>query len=88
MDAAAESTIIVRAVCATKLPTLTFADNSRFRGLLDDLFPGTTVTDARNPQLEEAVAAVAASMNLQLTPAQVGGWWLHSACRKPCTCVL
>lgn len=36
----AESEIIVRAVCATKLPTLTFEDNRRFRALLGDLFPG------------------------------------------------
>jgi hypothetical protein len=29
-----EAETIVRGVCATKLPTLTFEDNSRFRGLI------------------------------------------------------
>ncbi len=40
LDLATEGEIIVRAVCATKLPTLTFDDNNRFRALLGDLFPG------------------------------------------------
>jgi hypothetical protein len=31
-------------VCATKLPTLTFDDNRRFRALLGDLFPGVQVS--------------------------------------------
>lgn len=43
----AEMEIIVRAVCATKLPTLTFDDNNRFRALLGDLFPGIKVTDTQ-----------------------------------------
>jgi dynein heavy chain 2, cytosolic len=43
LDMADEATIVVRAACATKLPTLTFADNGRFRGLLADLFPGVQV---------------------------------------------
>ncbi len=34
LDGGAEAEIIVRAVCATKLPTLTFEDTRRFRALL------------------------------------------------------
>ena len=37
--------LIVRSVCATKLPTLTFDDTRRFRDLLADLFPGISITD-------------------------------------------
>ena len=37
--------LVVRSVCATKLPTLTFDDNRRFRDLLADLFPGISITD-------------------------------------------
>ena len=45
LDASSEMSLIVRAVCATKLPTLTFDDNRRFRDLLADLFPGISITD-------------------------------------------
>lgn len=42
---AQEMEIIIRAVCAIKLPTLTFDDNTRFRALMGDLFPGIAITD-------------------------------------------
>jgi len=35
-----ETAVVVQAVCATKLPTLTFQDVARFRGLIADIFPG------------------------------------------------
>jgi dynein heavy chain 2 len=35
-----EVSVVVRAVCATKLPTLTFQDVARFRGLIADIFQG------------------------------------------------
>ena len=34
LDSNGEMSLIVRSVCATKLPTLTFDDNRRFRDLL------------------------------------------------------
>lgn len=71
LAAAQEAEVVVRGVCATKLPTLTIEDNARFRGLLADLFPGVSITDASNPSLEAAVAAVAADQKLELTPQQV-----------------
>lgn len=40
-DLTTETALVVRAVCATKLPTLTFQDVARFRGLIADTFPGT-----------------------------------------------
>jgi hypothetical protein len=35
-----EMAVVVQAVCATKLPTLTFRDVARLRGLIADIFPG------------------------------------------------
>ncbi len=58
-------------MCATKLPTLTFDDNKRFRALLGDLYPGVKITDSQNPELESAIQSVAQAMKLDLTPAQV-----------------
>lgn len=40
-DLESEVAVVVRAVCATKLPTLTFEDVGRFKGLILDIFPGT-----------------------------------------------
>ena len=45
LDASYEKSLIVRAMCATKLPTLTFDDNRRFRDLLADLFPGISIME-------------------------------------------
>lgn len=76
--------MVLRAVCVTKFPTLTFADNSRFRGMLGDLFPGATISDATNPELEAAVKEAAAAMKLELTQQQASVWvnpqliWLQS----------
>lgn len=61
----------MRAVCATKLPTLTFGDNTRFRALLADLFPGISITDSVSADLEQALKDVAVAMKLDLTPQQV-----------------
>jgi hypothetical protein len=58
LDAETETSLIVRAVCATKLPTLTFTDNKRFRELLADLFPGMTITDNVDPDLQVGVYRV------------------------------
>ena len=75
--------LIVRAVCATKLPTLTFDDNRRFRDLLADLFPGISITDSVSAELEKAIAEVAAAMRVDLTPAQLEKiWQLHLACEQ------
>lgn len=71
LDASAETAVVVRAVCATKLPTLTFEDVGRFRGLLGDIFPGTAISDITNPELEVALQQAAADVGLQLTPQQV-----------------
>jgi dynein heavy chain 2 len=71
-DAAAETALVLRAVCATKLPTLTFEDVGRFRGLLGDIFPGTPITDTTNPELQAVLQQAAADIGLQLTPQQVG----------------
>lgn len=35
-----ETAVVVQAVCATKLPTLTFRDVARLSGLIADIFPG------------------------------------------------
>lgn len=35
-----EAAVIVRAVCATKLPMLTFEDVRRFKALIADVFQG------------------------------------------------
>lgn len=40
-EADTEVSVVVRAVCATKMPTLTFQDVARFRGLIADIFQGT-----------------------------------------------
>ncbi len=69
-----ETELVVRGVCTTKLPTLTFEDNTRFRALLGDTFPGVQVSDASNPELEAAVAAAASDMGLELLPQQVLPW--------------
>lgn len=70
-DLSSETCIVVQAVCATKLPTLTFEDVERFRGLLRDIFPGTPLSDASNPELEAALKQAAVEMRLQLTNQQV-----------------
>jgi dynein heavy chain 2 len=78
-DSAAETELVLSAVCATKLPTLTFEDVGRFRGLLGDIFPGTAITDTTNPELQAVLQQAAADVGLQLTPQQVGGrllFWL------------
>lgn len=61
----------MRAVCATKLPTLTFQDVGRFRGLLGDIFPGTALSDSSNPELDAALHQAAEDIGLKLTPQQV-----------------
>ena len=45
LDASSEMSLVVRVVCTTKLPTLTFDDNRRLRDLLANLFPGISITD-------------------------------------------
>jgi dynein heavy chain 2 len=72
MDAQQEVELVVRGVCATQLPTLTFEDNVRFRALLGDVFPGVEVMDAVNLELEAAATAAAGEMGLELLPQQVG----------------
>jgi dynein heavy chain 2 len=78
-DSAAETELVLRAVCATKLPTLTFEDVGRFRGLLGDIFPGTAVTDTTNPELQAVLQQAAADIGLQLTPQQVSVCSLSAA---------
>nr|ADI46936.1 DHC1bm [Volvox carteri f. nagariensis] len=83
VDADVEAEIIIRSVAATKLPTLTFDDNSRFKALITDLFPGAKLTDARNEALEKAVAEAAASCKMELTQQQVDRMLqLHLACEQ------
>ncbi|KAG1663699.1 hypothetical protein FOA52_013267 [Chlamydomonas sp. UWO 241] len=83
LDSAAEVSLIVRAVCATTLPKLTFDDNRRFRDLLADLFPGMTITDNVAPELEKAIKEVAVSLGLDLTDQQLEKiWQLHLACEQ------
>lgn len=43
--------MVVKAVCATKLPTLTFQDVARFRGLIADIFPGACLQRSSSPDL-------------------------------------
>lgn len=71
IDPDTETSIVVRAVGATKLPTLTFEDVGRFRGLLGDIFPGTPLSDTTNPELEAALQQAAADIGLKLTVQQV-----------------
>nr|BCL66104.1 cytoplasmic dynein 1b heavy chain [Volvox africanus] len=83
VDADVEAEIIIRAVAATKLPTLTFDDNSRFKALIADLFPGSKLTDARNDALEKALAEAAASSKMELTQQQIDRMLqLHLACEQ------
>ncbi|MEW5298927.1 MAG: hypothetical protein WDW36_001997 [Sanguina aurantia] len=83
IDAVVETEIIIRAVAATKLPTLTFEDNGRFRALLGDLFPGANITDAQNAELEAALRESAQAMDLDLTRQQVDKMLqLHLACQQ------
>eukprot|EP00878_Enallax_costatus_P040938 GHUV01047355.1.p1 GENE.GHUV01047355.1~~GHUV01047355.1.p1 ORF type:complete len:184 (+),score=38.76 GHUV01047355.1:728-1279(+) len=71
LDPDTETSIVVRAVCATKLPTLTFEDVGRFKGLLGDVFPGTPLSDSTKPLLEAALHQAAADVGLKLTSQQV-----------------
>ncbi|KAG2486208.1 hypothetical protein HYH03_015170 [Edaphochlamys debaryana] len=83
MDVEMEAEIIIRSVAATKLPTLTFDDNSRFKALINDLFPGAKLTDARNEALEKALAEAAAAMKMDLTQQQIDRMLqLHLACEQ------
>ncbi|KAG2426397.1 hypothetical protein HYH02_014824 [Chlamydomonas schloesseri] len=83
VDAEIEAEIIIRSVAATKLPTLTFDDNSRFKALINDLFPGAKLTDARNEALEKALAEAAAACKMELTQQQVDRMLqLHLACEQ------
>lgn len=83
LDASAEAEIIIRSVAATKLPTLTFDDNARFRALIGDLFPGAKVTDAQNAELEQALKEAAAAAGIMLTDVQVERCLqLHLACEQ------
>ncbi|GLI62890.1 cytoplasmic dynein 1b heavy chain [Volvox africanus] len=83
VDFDVEAEIIIRSVAATKLPTLTFDDNSRFKALIADLFPGAKLTDARNEALEKALAEAAASCKMELTQQQIDRTLqLHLACEQ------
>ncbi|KXZ45909.1 DHC7 protein [Gonium pectorale] len=83
VDAEVEAEIIIRSVAATKLPTLTFDDNSRFKALIADLFPGAKLTDARNEALEKALVEAAASCKMELTQQQIDRMLqLHLACEQ------
>nr|ADI46856.1 DHC1bf [Volvox carteri f. nagariensis] len=83
VDADVEAEIIIRSVAATKLPTLTFDDNSRFKALIVDLFPGAKLTDARNAALEKALVEAAASCKMELTQQQIDRMLqLHLACEQ------
>lgn len=83
MDDNSEMSLMIRAVCAVKLPTLTFDDNRRFRDLLADLFPGIDITDSVDANLDKAIKEVAAGMKLDLTAAQLDKiWQLHLACEQ------
>ncbi|GFR50179.1 hypothetical protein Agub_g12346, partial [Astrephomene gubernaculifera] len=83
VNAEIEAEIIIRSVAATKLPTLTFDDNSRFKALITDLFPGAKLTDARNEALEKALAEAAAACKMELTQQQIDRMLqLHLACEQ------
>ena len=73
MPAEQEASLLIRAVCSIKLPSLIFEDTARFTALLGDLFPGVTISGAQDTALEAAVLKVAADMHLTLTSTQVGG---------------
>jgi len=78
-----EMEIIVRAVCATKLPTLTFDDNRGFIALINDLFTNIKITDSKNPDLEAAIKTVSKALKIELTPPQVDKiLQLHLACEQ------
>nr|BBC28429.1 cytoplasmic dynein 1b heavy chain [Yamagishiella unicocca] len=83
VDAEIEAEIIIRSVAATKLPTLTFDDNSRFKALITDLFPGAKLTDARNEAIEKALAEAAIACKMELTQQQIDRMLqLHLACEQ------
>jgi hypothetical protein len=82
-DAIKEAEVVLRAVCMTKLPTLTFEDVDRFRALISDVLPGVTMSDATNVDLEVALKAAAAEASLQLTEQQVKQDRVLSRCTSP-----
>ena len=66
-----EATIILRAVRATKLPTLTYDDLLLFQNLVADTWPSVHVQDVNNEELVRAIHQVLEDRQLQIVPEQV-----------------
>jgi hypothetical protein len=67
-----EASVLIRAICSIKTPSLVFEDVARFMSLLNDLFPGISITPTQNSQLEEAILQAAEEFGLKLSSSQVG----------------
>lgn len=80
---AQEAQLIVRSLRVTTLPKLAFADTRRFVDLVADVFPGVSVSDVSDAELEAAIAATCREMKLEAVRAQVDKvLQLHVACRQ------
>ena len=60
-----EAELLIKSIRINTLSKLTHSDNSRFKRLLDDIFPGVPKTDVRFQSLEEAIDSVIQEMGFQ-----------------------
>lgn len=60
-----EAELLIKSIRINTLSKLTHSDNSRFKRLLDDIFPGVTKSDVKFIELEEAIDAVIKEMGYQ-----------------------
>lgn len=69
--------VLIRALRINTLSKLTHGDTAAFNSLVNDVFPGATVSDVAYDELEAAVKAVLAEEKLEVLPLQVGRRALH-----------
>jgi len=67
---AAEAALVLRAVRATKLPTLTADDLARFAELMRDAWPSVAVDEGGSAALSAALHAAWEARGLQAAPEQ------------------
>lgn len=66
-----EAELVLRAVRATKLPTLTYEDLAAFKDLMRDMWPTISVADVEDASLVEALETALKARQLLIVPEQV-----------------
>ena len=83
LDDKAEALLLIKAIRINTLSKLTYADSSKFLGLLGDMFPGISSEDIAYESLQEAIKKSCEDMKLEFLPALVKKMLeLHEALRQ------